>query len=249
MTPEELEKGYGAQLENCDMSNRTGATMATIGDQEKELFAEWRNEARERGFICDGVVDEATFLDQPCHFVFVLKETNQFGNACDASLAKFLKDGAPKNGGHTWNPVCKWLTGTHRIFTQTERKNILKSIAVINLKKEDGGTTTNMNALGKRVERDKEFLKRQLGIYIMHDPVVFICCGPWLLSMLKNNVMPLLSDHDSLDLHTNGSIRYIKPYSNRKVYFVAFNHPNCRKSSSTLIDEFKKIKALCNCCY
>lgn len=219
--------------------------MDNIVRQESDLFAEWQGACPHEKFIRDGVVDMSTFESQLCRFVFVLKETNLFGDDYDASLVEFVKDGAPGNGGHTWNSVCKWLTGANKVFTQAERKVILKSVAVVNLKKEDGKSKTDMKVLRDRVERDKEFLKRQLGIYIKHDPVVFVCCGPWLLSMLKNSVLPLFSDYDSLDIVANGSIRYIKPYLCRKVYFVAFSHPNCRKSSMTLINEFKKIKTLC----
>lgn len=221
--------------------------MDSIRNQERDLFTEWEDaRPSKNAFVRDGVVDEQAFASLPCRFVFVLKEANQFGNAYDGSLANFVKDGAPGNGGHTWNPVCKWLTGTDKVFSQEERKDILKSIAVVNLKKEDGGNKTDMNALRERVERDNEFLKRQLGIYIEQTPVVFVCCGTRLLSMLKNSVLPLFSDYDSLDFNRVDSTLYIKPYSDRKIYFVAFNHPNCRKSSSTLINEFKKIRTLCS---
>jgi hypothetical protein len=219
--------------------------MDEIISQERDLFTEWKGTQPNEKFICDGIVDVPTFESQIYRIVFVLKETNQLGDDYDASLVKFVKDGAPGNGGHTWNPVCKWLTGINKIFTQAERKDILKAIAVVNLKKEDGGNKTDLKTLRERVARDKEFLKRQIGIYIKHDPVVFVCCGPWLLSMLKNTVLPLFSDCDGLDIITSDSLKYIKPYLYRKVYFVAFSHPNCRESSATLINEFKKIKALC----
>ena len=218
-----------------------------IQNEEEKLFEEWEKaQPCEKAFVRDGVVDEEVFVRQPCRFVFVLKEANQFGEAkeYEGSLAKFVKDGAPNNGGHTWNPVCKWLTGTDKVYNQAERRDVLKPIAVVNLKKEDGGNRTDMNALRDRVERDKEFLKRQLEIYVKREPVVFVCCGPWLLTMLKNSVQPLFKNHDSLEVSRNDSILYIKPYTTKKVYFVAFNHPNCRKASLTLINEFKKIKAL-----
>ena len=222
--------------------------MDNIRNQESDLFTEWEDARPSKNkFVRDGVVDEQVFASQSFRFVFVLKEANQFGNAYEGSLANFVKEGAPGNGGHTWNPICKWLTGTDRVFAQAERKNILRSIAVLNLKKEDGCNKTDMNKLLDRVERDKEFLKRQLGIYIKHDPVVFVCCGPGLLSMLKKSVLSLFHDYDNLEICRKDSIKYIKPYSSRKIYFVAFNHPNCRKSSLTLINEFKKIRTLFLC--
>ena len=201
-------------------------------EQEEKLFAEWRKCTK--NFVIDGIIDVKTFLQQPCHFVFVLKETNQMGKT---PLTSFLRDGAPGNGGHTWNPVCKWLSGEDKIFSQEDRRQILARIAVMNLKKEDGGSVTNMQKLNDVVKKDKDFIKRQLEIYSELSPVVFVCCGPGLLSMLNTHVL------GNIDLHPNTSMPYAKP-DNREVYYVAFNHPNCRKLSKDMIKRFKEITSL-----
>ena len=129
-----------------------------IAEKEAALFARWIK-TTDKNFVVDGVVDEPTFLQQECRLIFLLKEANQMGRT---ALPEFLRNGAPENGGHTWNPVCRWLTGDEsRAFTPQERSKILRKVAVINLKKEDGGSRTNLNDIRAAVEKDKEFIKMQ----------------------------------------------------------------------------------------
>lgn len=153
----------------------------------------------------------------------------------ETPLPVFLRDGAPRNGGHTWNPVCRWLTGENRTFSLSERAKILKRIAVVNLKKEDGGSFTDMKALEQVVARDRSFIKRQLDIYAAVAPVVFVCCGPGLLSMLNEFIF------GNIELLRVQSLVYAKPDA-RDVYFVAFKHPNCKITEMT--NRFKEILSL-----
>ena len=209
--------------------------MTTIKESERRLFAKWRTNIGPKGaFIEDGVVDERQFLQEPCRFVFVLKEANQMGKT---SLTDFLSNGAPGNGGHTWNPVCRWLTGEKtRVFSPDERKDILRRIAVMNLKKEDGGSVTDMRKLEEVVKRDSGFIKSQMEIYAQHVPVAFICCGPWLLSMISQHV------YDNASIEREAPIPFMKPFVGREVYFVAFNHPNAKVEN--LVTKFEFVKGL-----
>ena len=206
--------------------------MMSIKERERSLFEGWR--AKTKNFIEDGVVDEQSFLQQQCRYVFVLKEANQMGTT---TLTDFLRDGAPGNGGHTWNPVCRWLTGeASRTFTTAERKEILRDIAVMNLKKEDGGNVTDMRELERVVERDCDLIKAQMEIYIQHEPVVFICCGSGLLTMISRHVF------SGVEIDRNATLPFIKPYAGREAYFVGFNHPNARKAD--LAAKFRSIHSL-----
>ena len=211
--------------------------MIDIKARECSLFNDWRMNIApviKGAFVEDGVVDEQRFLQEPCRWVFVLKEANQMGKT---SLTDFLYNGAPGNGGHTWNPVCRWLTGEKaRVFSPEERKDILRRIAVMNLKKEDGCSVTNMRELENAVKRDKDFIKLQMEIYVQHAPVVFICCGPWLLTMISKHV------YDDARIERAALLPFMKPYADREVYFVAFNHPNARKAN--LVTKFGSIQAL-----
>lgn len=203
----------------------------SIEAKELQLFNRWRKTTT--NFVVDGVVNEEVFLKQQCRIVLILKEANQIGKT---ALNKFLRNGAPENGGHTWNPVCRWLTGEEsRVFSKDERKEILRRIAVMNLKKEDGKSTTNMQKLEKVVADDKEFIKEQLNIYAEFQPVIFVCCGPWILTMLNDHVL------GKCKINRDAPFTFIKPDDNREVYYVAFNHPNCRKSG--MVTKFNEMIA------
>ena len=206
--------------------------MMSIKERERSLFEGWR--AKTKNFIEDGVVDGQSFLQQQCRYVFVLKEANQMGTT---TLTDFLRDGAPGNGGHTWNPVCRWLTGeASRTFTTAERKEILRDIAVMNLKKEDGGSVTDMHELENVVKRDSGLIRAQMDIYIEHEPIFFICCGSVLLTMISRHVF------NNSEIDRNAPLPLMKPYAGREAYFVGFNHPNARKPG--LAAKFGAIKAL-----
>ena len=106
----------------------------------------------------------------------------------------------------------------------------------MNLKKEDGCSVTDMRELENAVKRDKDFIKSQMEIYVQHAPVVFICCGPWLLTMISKHV------YDDARIERAALLPFMKPYADREVYFVAFNHPNARKAD--LVTKFGSIQAL-----
>ena len=209
-------------------------TTAHLCEQERHLLEEWRLRIG-KNFIEDGIVDEQCFSQQKCRFVFVLKEANDLR----MSLVEFLRKGAPGNGGHTWNPVCRWLTReTSRVFSPQQRAEVLRSIAVMNLKKADrpfdGDYTTHLETLEKAVERDRELIKKQLEIYAQCPPVVFVCCGPGLLSMIQQHVF------NQAVIQRKAPLPFMKPFADREVYFVAFYHPNARQSG--LVEKFNSIR-------
>jgi len=202
----------------------------SIVAKENELFERWRKTTA--NFVVDGVVNEEAFLKESCRFVFILKEANQMGKT---SLIDFLKNGAPKNGGHTWNPVCRWLTGeSSRVFSPKERSTILGKIAIVNLKKEDGGSVTNLAKLRQVVAKDRDYIKTQLSFYSEFVPVIFICCGPGLLSMIRDNVF------NQTVIQRDSPLPFMKPFADREVYFVAFYHPNAKMAG--LVEKFNSIR-------
>lgn len=212
--------------------------MMSIEERERRLFDAWREQRPSiaKHFIEDGVVDEERFLQQKCRYVFVLKEANDLG----MSLVDFLRDGASGNGGHTWNPVCRWLTGRNEQFSPEQRADILRDIAVVNLKKEDrkydGGYATSLGQLGKTLERDRDFIRKQLEIYAQYPPVVFVCCGPGSLTMIQKQIFP------SAKIQRDSVLPYMQPDASRREFYVAFNHPNAKKTGLT--EKFQAIQTL-----
>lgn len=198
-----------------------------IKDQEKELFNKWENQIGARKFVRDGVVHEKTFSNEKLKFVFVLKEANDLG----MSLDKFLLKGAATpdngNGGHTFNPVCRWLTGEDRRYTCEERAKILSRVAVMNLKKVDNGNAvTDMKVIEKTLSDPKyvEFLKQQYDLYTRFGPVIFVCCGTGMFDLFCERVLKLSTKE--IDHNKKPVFMESKP----KCWIMAFNHPNARKS-------------------
>ena len=115
---------------------------------EAALMTEWRTCWQEKHaeypyFNEDGIADYELWFTLPDgkHILVVLKETN----GLQGSLVEFLRhDG----NGKTWNNVVRWakmaLDGVYlENISQNEFQNIIRSIAVINLKKYAGGTRAN----------------------------------------------------------------------------------------------------------
>lgn len=195
-----------------------------ISKQESKLFDKWKKETKDvKGhFVSDGVVCEEVFLKQDLKYVFILKEVNDLFSSYK-SLTEFLRDGAPKNGGHTWNPVCRWVEQDFK--AGQSRKQVLSKIAAINLKKHDEcRTTTDMAALREVVLRDKKHILEQMKIYQGHGPTVFICCGSGMFDLVAGCVCGIdvsLIDHNK------------KPTACRldnDSCILAFSHPNSRKA-------------------
>ena len=126
--------------------------------------------------------------------LFLLKNTHSKG-AFD--LRDFLRDGAPK-GGTTWAPVARWMAGLQALYAnpddpmpwshywpspnQAQRRQLLRSIAAVNVDKASGGATSSRPTLEAAVARDREFLKEQLALY---HPDLLIVCGPDLHGLVR----------------------------------------------------------------
>lgn len=195
----------------------------SILEQESKLFDKWEMRTKDVNghFVSDGVVCEEVFLKQEVKYVLILKEVNDLFTSYK-SLTEFLRDGAPKNGGHTWNPICRWIDKNFK--NGQSRKEILSRIAAINLKKHDEcKTTTDMAALREVVLRDKKYILEQMKIYQGYGPTVFICCGPGMFDLVAGDVCGIdvtVIDHNK------------KPTACRlddDSCILAFSHPNSRK--------------------
>jgi hypothetical protein len=157
---------------------------------EEELFAEWR--AKRPGFVADGVVAEDAYLQSEQKLLFILKEVND-PDGGDWDLREYLRNGGRSQ---TWNNITRWVEGIRRPsddipwsdlaeIDEERRRETLRSIAAVNLKKTPGGHTTDSPVLAKIAEQDKALLKRQLMLY---DPDLIVCCGTsdtfhWLVSL------------------------------------------------------------------
>jgi len=150
-----------------------------ISEQEDLLFADWREKRPD--LVADGITDEQTYSSSPIKLLFVLQDVNDpCGGGWD--LREFMRAGGRPQ---TWSNITRWTEGIRQLLNdipwsdlesvdELRRKQALRSIAAINLKKTPGGHTTNLYGLAATAAEDKEFLNRQMGL---HDPDIIICFG------------------------------------------------------------------------
>ena len=194
--------------------------------REDELFEAWGNKYGNT-FIPDGIVDEDTFTNERIRFVFVLKEVSECYN--DFDLRRFLAQGAPGNGGHTWAPVTRWLGATVGV-TFSYPSNVdtriqwLKRIGAINLKKTTGTTVAVQSKIAQAAKDDAVLLKQQVSLYL-EKPTLFPCCGKGVFELFRDYV---INTGTHIEKTTQDGIRYIK-FDNNGIAF-SFCHPNAKKS-------------------
>ena len=136
---------------------------------EASLMTEWQTRwAQSACFNADGVVDYERWSALPDrkHIVVLLKETN----GLHGSLVEFLYHGGSKTYYRTWNNVARWanmiLNGTYWKFVpKSSLDDMVRNIAVVNLKKCPGGAIASSKAVRQAARQDADLLKCQIQLY------------------------------------------------------------------------------------
>lgn len=210
-----------------------------IHEKENLLFSKW---AKERtGFVADGVIDEDEYLNSRVKIMFVLKEVNDSGGG-NWDLREFVREGARQQ---TWDLITRWVYGIRNLdkeinwssienITIGQRKDVLKSICAINLKKSPGGHTTNAEDFYKVALNDKQYINEQVKLY---DPDLIICCGTG--ELFSDLVFEKLQNWRV----TSRGIWYHEFSTNK--FLIAYSHPEARVQKCLLyyglIDALKEI--------
>ena len=195
-----------------------------------ELFQRWKSEFDFEAFISDGIVDESRY--EAPHVLFVLRDMN-----CkeERDLCNDLRtDGS---GWKTWNNVARWiialLDGNKEYpseITKEKRVVQLKRIAVMNLKKEGGGSRTDGSELLDAVQTQKAFILDEIKLC---NPEIIIC-GGLSASGIKGNAT-LLKEYVFTETSEWNSIKssffdkvwwyYYTNINGRMIPVVEFCHP------------------------
>lgn len=204
----------------------------SIRDEEKQLFNEW--EKNRKGFVRDGVVSEHDYQTSSLKIVFILKEVND-PDGGGGDLRKFLSEGArPEPRDQTWDNVTRWVRGIQNLpsirewsfyeeITRDCRKETLKSIVAMNLKKSPGGHTTAPKTLAAAARANKDYIRRQ---YSLYDPDITICGG--VGELFRKAV-----GHRMKWQETTRGVRWYE--RNARKYVVSFSHPAARVTDSLLL--------------
>ncbi len=215
----------------------------TIFNREEELFKEW--EKRRESFVRDGVVSEHGYRTSCPRIAFILKEANDPGD--DFDLRQFLQN---QNGGKgtTWNNVARWVHGIRNLPSECAwscyenvgarfRREVLRGIVAMNLKKSPGGSRTRNSELKSVTRDDAEFIQKQ---YALYDPDITICGGADTTGELFRKVV-----HPKMSWkQTTGGVCWYRRDIRKCV--VAFTHPAARfgtmRMLGDLLNAIKEIK-------
>ena len=157
----------------------TSEQIQQLRRDEAAMMAEWSaSSVQPCRFNTDGIVDYERWAALPGgkHIVVLLKETN----ALSGSLVDFLSHGGSKTYYRTWNNVARWinmvLNGTYWEFVpKSALDDMVRNIAVINLKKCSGSAHASAKAVRQAARQDADRLKRQIQLY---EPDI-ILTGGW----------------------------------------------------------------------
>lgn len=237
--------------------------MKNYQEQEKALWIKMKEELRKegiKGFYEDGIVDFASWNEAKIKIIFLLKEpVNRDVNA-NKSLIPFVQAGAPKRTDRTWRNISRWVYSAfhaqeHFLYeekvksigdTPNSRKEWLKYIAVVNLKKQPGGSTTNTQVLLEDFEKHyAKWLPKQLHIY--DDADVIVCCGEGVKDCLIHVFNETFNEkYDKSNWKSYkypGSYKAIIPYykSEHIPLIIDYWHPAARSRNEKKNNVFKHI--------
>lgn len=185
-----------------------------------DLMKKWADQELHKGrhFIMDGIIDADRWAKSPIKTVALLKEAyGGYDNICS-----LIKDEWAGPKYKLWWTVSYWLYAINEISgcrvpiapgnneAYDKCRDYLLASAVINIKKSNGNSTSNMEDLGKYAEADKELLKQQVDFI---KPNVIICC----------NTFELLKKFWGSDLVSIGKTGYL--YKSGGYLLIDYWHP------------------------
>lgn len=216
--------------------------------KEEELFNEWR--LTTPNLSEDGVIDRKTYLESEIKILFLLKEVNSKEGF---NLKEFVKEGGRSQ---TWDNIARWTFGilnfkndfewgeVEKINNSDFRKNWLKHVCVMNIKKTPGGHTSDSKSLWEGSLQGKFFLQRQFNLYYENQdtrPDIIIACGSET-SNFFHEIVPFATD--KYWLYTKRGVPFYEYERNK--FFVKYAHPEARVSDNLLfyglVDAIRELK-------
>ena len=197
----------------------------------EELMAVWKSKADHQNqiFVSDGFIDKPEW-DKSCDnkkVLFVLKEAHDKKAISDWSLPDDLRERKPLE--RMWKRVCEWVyairytTAEHieayPMLTDAENTLLIKSIAVMNIKKSNGKSSSNPEEISAYADADKEEIIREIELI---DPDIIVC-GSTFHDV--NRIVNRITDNQIEASEKAGSFAYSKILGGRERLFINFYHP------------------------
>ncbi len=224
----------------------------TISEAESRLFDEWSKVRKP--FVSDGVVSEKDYQASSQKIAFILKEVNDEGGG-GWDLREFLRNDGGRS--QTWDNVTRWVHGMRQLLSRSKwffyeeisgnlRKETLKSIVAMNLKKSPGGPRTDLQVLKDVATKDAPYIQKQYAIY---DPDITICGGDDTADLFQKAVDhqrewrktgPIGAGKDEISWYR----RNADP--EKPKYVVAYWHPAAHMNSRDLLSNLLDVVAEIN---
>lgn len=198
----------------------------TKTEKLEHLFTEWeKHNPKYKGpYVKDGIINQEEWDKTTPKILFVTKEPNHRNNPQATDLRQEWNDGE-HNYMFAWR-IAEWTFGIYHSFKRPfselygEKDSYLKYLqktAVLNIKKDAGGSTVTASTITTTFENDKDFICKQIDII---SPDIIINCQSF-----NDHITDNLYESDSFWIKTEYGT-YIKNWKGRKV--IDFYHPSSR---------------------
>ncbi len=197
------------------------------------LFEIWKNKDikgeinHKDKFIQDGIVDEKKWLECEKKILFILKEAyDKTGEGYD--LTKWLREEAPRK--RPWGRIARLIYGISNSsdryiekykykLTDEEHREMLGSIAVMNIKKSSGNSESNYENIEKYAEYDSSELRKEFEII---DPDIIICGNTF--AIFRKTILKI----EDMNFEKNENWYYWIKIGDRKRLFIDYYHVSNR---------------------
>lgn len=221
----------------------------SYSEEIQKLFDDWSQKSgmqdnitinhKQNCFIRDGIVNLDEWRKSDNKILFVLKEArgtgwdkeHTTGWGKEHTLATWLND---SGGGKypTWKYVAQWTEGIEKTtdthvgkykekLEDETRKTIIRKIAIMNLKKSDGNSSSNDEELQAYARFDKDELKKEFELI---DADIIVCGSTFgILYEIIYEQPPLNSTNGK---PTSDNMYYFFELGGRKRLFIDYYHPS-----------------------
>lgn len=198
----------------------------TKTEKLEHLFKEWEQHNKEykKSYVKDGIIDEETWDKTTPKILFVTKEPNHGNHPQATDLRQVWREGE-HNYMFAWR-IAEWSFGIYHEFKKpfselyknhSSYLTYLQKIAVINIKKDAGGSSVAASTITTTFKNDKEFIWKQINII---NPDIIINCQSFNDHVTDNLYV---SDTPWIKMEYG---THIKNWKGRKV--IDFYHPSSR---------------------
>ena len=193
-------------------------------------------------FVKDGIMNFEHYLDDNNpRILYIAKEAYTSSSEKGKKMSDLADDVKSGVKGLFWSRLAEWTYGIQNT-TKSEiydfnridgnkKDEALKRVAIINLKKSDGKTETNMEELKKYFDNNKykseyiNYLNEQINII---KPKIIVCCGTY--KIFQEN----FKDNISEENYKNNKRIYEFQLKNDKAFLIDYYHPSWQNSSELL---------------